>query len=671
MKTGVVFLCMEGIEIEMAVKVTDRFWKKYQDIVKNEMLPYQWSVLSDEADIKIERERNDSSIPNEKSHAIENFRIAAGEKKGHHYGWVFQDSDVYKWLEAAAYTLQNDMDENLKDIADSVVDLIGKAQEEDGYLGTYFSVEEPERKFKCLSESHELYCAGHFMEAAVAYFQATGNEKVIEIARRLADCIEEHFGYEEGKIQGYDGHEEVEIGLMKLYHLTGDKRYLTLSSFFLYERGRDSQFFEKQKQEDGGNETLIQGLDKFPLSYFQMHKPLLEQDTAEGHAVRLIYMCTAMADVAEASGDDRLLDVCRKIWRNIVDKRMYITGGIGSTVIGESFTFDYDLPNDTMYCETCASVGLVFFAYQMLRNEICGEYGDVIERALYNTVLAGMALDGKHFFYVNPLEVNPESSEKDPGKSHVKPVRPEWLGCACCPPNLARLLSSLERYIYLQKGNTVHSILFINSEGDFELEDGNLHIKQETEYPNSGVIRFWLNQSGEKESEFAIRIPGWLDDYRVQLNGKSIGVEEENGYIYLRRKFSDDMIELSFDMKIEMWEANPLVRSDIGKTAVSRGPFIYCMESVDNGKNLHLLELDEQTHFQYYYDPDELGGIGVIKAAGSRVYADRQSKNESLYHKMDRQKKSEPVEIKLIPYYAWANRGINEMQVWIRYKAKE
>lgn len=650
----------------MTVKITDRFWKKYQNIVKDEMLPYQWSVLNDEADIRIERERNDSSIPNEKSHAMENFRIAAGRKKGSHYGWVFQDSDVYKWLEAAAYTIQNGMDEKLKEIADGVVDLIEEAQEDCGYLGTYFTIEAPERKFRRLSESHELYCAGHFLEAAVAYFQATGNKKVIETACRLADCIDQHFGDEEGKIRGVDGHEEIEIGLMRLYRLTGEERYLKLSRFFLYERGRDSAFFEKQHHKDIGAQPLIQGLDKFPLSYFQMHKPLPEQDTAQGHAVRLVYMCTAMADAAEASGDERLLSACGKIWRNIVDKRMYITGGIGSTVIGESFTFDYDLPNDTMYCETCASVGLIFFAYQMLKNEIRGEYGDVMERALYNTVLSGMALDGKHFFYVNPLEVHPESSENDPGKSHVKPVRPQWLGCACCPPNLARLLSSLGRYTYLQKENTVHSVLFMNCEGEFELPGGKLYIKQETEYPYRGVIRFTLNQNGDGEAGFAVRIPGWLDNYRVRWNSKEIETEEKNGYIYFYKNFSCDIIELLFDISVETWEANPLVRSDIGKVAVSRGPFLYCMESIDNGENLHLLGLYEKPHFQYHYEEDLLGGIGMITAEGFRICTDTHPEKEALYYKTDRRRRTEPVKIKMIPYYAWANRGMNEMQVWIR-----
>ena len=651
----------------MATRITDKFWRKYQLIVKEEMLPYQWKVLNDEADINIERERNDSSIPNEKSHAIENFKIAAGESEGNHYGWVFQDSDVYKWLEAVAYTLKNDMDEELRKLADGVVDLIDAAQEEDGYLGTYFTIEAPERKFKRLAESHELYCAGHFLEAAVAYFDATGSQKVIKMACKLADCIDRHFGKEEGRISGYDGHEEIEVGLMRLYHLTGEKRYLNLSKFFLYERGTDSSFFENQKQEDPNKTPLIEGLDKFPLSYYQIHKPLLDQDTAEGHAVRLVYMCTAMADAAEASKDERLLNACRKIWRNIVDKRLYITGGIGSTVIGESFTFDYNLPNDTMYCETCASVGLVFLAYQMLKNEIRGEYGDVMERALYNTALAGMALDGKHFFYVNPLEVNPESSQKDPGKSHVKAIRPEWLGCACCPPNLARLLASLDNYVYLKKENTIYSILFMNCESEFKTEKGHLYIKQETEYPYNGRVSFSLKQDSEEEVGFAIRIPEWLNRYTVELNGQVIEPEVKDGYIYFKKHFSGDVITLYFDMEVEIWAANPLVRADIGKVAISRGPLIYCMESVDNGENMHLLKLDEQPNFQYSYDSELLGGVGVIKASGYRQSACAEPESEALYHKVTGCDRGMKTEITMIPYYVWANRGINEMQVWIRY----
>ncbi len=647
------------------IKIQDNFWSYYRDLIRTEVIPYQWKILNDDIDVNIERERKDDSIPNEKSHAIENFKIAAGLKSGSHYGWVFQDSDVYKWLEAVAYSLAERMDENLKILADGVVDLIGAAQEEDGYLNTYFTIAAPERKFKRLSESHELYCAGHFFEAAAAYYEAAGNEKVLQIACKLADCIDSHFGSDKGKNHGYDGHEEIEIGLMCLYRLTGEKRYLNLSNYFLYIRGTDPGFFEMQKKEDKEKSPLIEGMDRWPLSYYQIHKPLPEQDTAEGHAVRLVYMCTAMADVAAITKDGKLLSACKRIWRNIVDKRMYITGGIGSTVLGESFTFDYDLPNDTMYCETCASVGLIFFARRMLENEVKGEYGDVMERALYNTVLSGMALDGRHFFYVNPLEAVPECSEKDPGKSHVKCVRPEWLGCACCPPNLARLLASLEKYIYLQKGNAIYANLFMNCEGIFETSDGTFTVKQKTNYPWEGAVCFSLNCEGKTPVIFGIRIPQWADDYSIMINRQVVNAEIKDGYIYIHQNFKDDEIILNFTMKVEKWYAHPNVRSDIGKVAITRGPLVYCMESIDNGPHLHLMFLDENTKFSYRFHEEVLGGAVIIEADGYMREPGTEDRT-ALYQKSGPAGKVRRKVIKWIPYYAWANRGMNEMQVWIR-----
>ena len=316
----------------MQVILNDKFFGKYRDIIRTEMIPYQWKVLNDEIAIKIERERNDNSIPNEKSHAIENLKIAAGISEGDHYGWVFQDSDVYKWLEAVAYSLKDKMDDDLKSIADDVVSLIGQAQEEDGYLSTYYTIKEPDRKFKNLGEGHELYCAGHFLEAAVAYNEATGNEKVLQIAYKLADYIDSYFGDEDGKHFGIDGHEEIEIGLMRLYRVSGNDRDKKLAEYFINSRGVKPGFFIEQWKELDNN--LLGGVRSFPLTYFQNHVPVKEQATAEGHAVRLVYMCTAMADIAAANNDIELYNACLKIWRNIVDKRMFITGGIGSTVIG-------------------------------------------------------------------------------------------------------------------------------------------------------------------------------------------------------------------------------------------------------------------------------------------------------------------------------------------------
>nr|WP_314463133.1 beta-L-arabinofuranosidase domain-containing protein [uncultured Clostridium sp.] len=631
------------------VEIRDRFLNRYKHLIKTEMIPYQWKVLNDEIDITIERERNDDSIPNEKSHVIENFRIAAGRKKGNHYGWVFQDSDLYKWLEAVAYTLREQMDEELKCLADDVVDLISEAQEEDGYLDTYFTIEEPGQKYKRLWESHELYCAGHFLEAAVAYYEAAGNQKVLKTACKLADHIDSVFGEEEGKIHGYDGHEEVEIGLMRLYRLTQNDRYLKLARYFLYVRGTDC---------DAMNSRHL------PLTYYQAHLPVLEQDTAEGHAVRLVYLCTAMADAAGGTGDEKLLSACRRLWKSIVSRRMYITGGIGSTVSGEAFTLDYDLPNDTMYCETCASVGLVFFAYRMLLSEAKGEYGDVMERALYNTVLGGVALDGKHFFYVNPLEVVPGKSSKDPLKSHVKCVRPQWLGCACCPPNLARLLASVEQYVFVQKKNKLLVNLFVECKGSFEIEDGILEIELKTGYPWDGCVEIKLNYSGTASVCLGIRVPSWSDTFGAEINQESAAFEAKDGFIYVNQVFREDTIRLKLDMGAKRWYAHPMVENDLGKFAVSRGPIVYCLEEADNGKNLHLLSVEKQEPFEYEFEETLLGGVGVLTASGWKTEVDR--KEEGLYRKSNSAEKKVKTKIKWIPYYSWANRGENEMRVWVR-----
>ena len=665
--TGII---VKEMRYQMKTVITDPFWLRYRSVVRHEMIPYQWKVLNDEIDVRIERERDDSSIPNEKSHALENFRIAAGIHEGHHYGWVFQDSDVYKWLEAVAYSLMEEPDESLKRMADSVVDLIAKAQEEDGYLGTYFTIEEPYRRFKSLMNSHELYCAGHFMEAAAAYYEAVGNQKVLDVARRLADCIEKALG-PEGEF-GYDGHEEIEIGLMKLYHLTGEERYMRLSRYFLRIRGTDEDFFGEQKKNDPGKAPLIGGMDQLTRRYFQIHRPPVEQDTAEGHAVRLVYLCTAMADVAASAGDREMLSACRKIWRNIVDRRMYITGGIGSTVHGEAFTFDYDLPNDTMYCETCASVGLVFFAAQMLRNENAGEYGDVMERALYNTVLAGTALDGKHFFYVNPLEVNPAASRSDPGKSHVKPVRPQWLGCACCPPNLARLLASVDRYIYTVKDDLCLVNLYISSTAELSAAGGDVRITQSTDYPRSGIIQIHVSAQQDHPIDLGLRIPGWSRTHRVTMDGNVCEKEAggctgacENGYLYLRHLAGEHEIVLELCMEPRFWRADPRVRDDIGKVALTRGPIVYCLEEADNGKNLHLLSVDISGKTEEEEEQGELGDIMTITAEGRRIQ--EPEGEECLYLPADEAAWPQTdVRLHFIPYYTWANRGCNEMCVWVR-----
>ncbi|MBR6159864.1 MAG: glycoside hydrolase family 127 protein [Lachnospiraceae bacterium] len=643
------------------VKISDVFWNRYRHLVKHEMIPYQWDVLNDAIDISIEKERDDAFIPNEKSHAIENFKIAAKRAEGSHYGWVFQDSDVYKWLEAVAYSLRFEWDDDLKKTADEVVKLIGEAQCDDGYLHTYFTIMEPERRYRRLGESHELYCAGHYIEAAVAYHEATGDKKALDIAVKLADHICRTFGTKEGQIRGVDGHEEIEIGLLKLYHLLGKKEYLDMADFFLRERGKDPDFFEKQAKADNKG-PLIESRFKFPMKYYQMHRPVEEQDTAEGHAVRLVYMCTALADLAAASKDEKLAATCKKIWRNIIDKRMYITGGIGSTVTGEAFTLDNDLPNDTMYCETCASIGLIFFSKQMLGLEADAQYADVMERALYNTALAGMALDGRHFFYVNPLEVVPGKSENDPGKSHVKAVRPEWLGCACCPPNLARLIASLDKYIYTVKDDEILVNLFIGSQLEHSYEGGNIKLQQECDYPKSGKVVLTADNEGDRVMHLKIRIPSWCDSYSGMVDGADADIETDRGYWTVSIPKGSHTLEL--DMKIEprRWYSNINVSANIGKVAIARGPQVYCAEEVDNGAALHCLALPAGAAMGFEWDDDLLGGVGVITVQGIRR---TQADTDRGLYALSPGTVNKTQKIKLIPYYAWANRGKNEMRVWL------
>lgn len=646
------------------VKVTDAFWLHYMELIRTEMLPYQWRVLNDNENIEIAKERDADYIPSEKSHAIENFKIAAGISQGHHYGMVFQDSDVYKWLEAVAYTLARvPEDKKLRAAADYVVELIAAAQEEDGYLGTYFTIEAPGRKFKRLYQSHELYCAGHFIEAAVAYHRATGNKLVLDTACRLADCLDRHFGPEKGKIHGYDGHEEIELALFRLYEVVGEKRYLALGKYFLYQRGVDKDFFRKQCREDDDKSLLIEGMEGFKDSYYQNHKPILSQETAEGHAVRVMYMCTGIAMLARLTGDTRMRQAAVRLWKNVTEKRMYITGAIGSTVIGEAFTADYDLPNDSMYGETCASVGLMFFAHNLLRdNAGCGAYADVMERALYNTVLSGMALDGKHFFYVNPLEVVPELSHKDPGKSHVKTTRQAWFGCACCPPNLARLLSSLNDYIYSAMDDTIYVDLYISSEAEITVASGAINLSLSSRFPWEGKILLTAKTAGQYG--IALRIPAWADNYRIRINGKVLGAKPQNGYVLIRRQWqAADEISLELPMDAVLYQAAPEVRADIGRLAVQRGPLVYCAESVDNGEDLQCIRLLDGMKFSYHYTDDLFHGAGILKAD-----AVRETKSSCLYIPYGKPRALQKQELTLVPYYCWGNRGENEMMVWLYRK---
>lgn len=650
----------------MSIKVNDKFWERYFKLIRDEMIPYQWNVLHDQENITIDKERDDENIPSEKSHAIQNLKIAAGLAEGDHYGWLFQDSDVYKWLEAASNSYAIHPDEKLLSMMDEVISLIEAAQDEDGYISTYYQINNPKLKFRRLFESHELYCAGHLIEAAVAHYKATGSERLITVSNQFVQCIKNHFGDEEGKINGADGHQEIELALVKLYEVTKDESLLELSAYFLEVRGQDPDFYKKQLEENIEN-----GLSQGPVptinnEYHQSHKPVMEQEEAVGHAVRLVYMAAAMADVAYYTNNEKMYEACKKIWKNIVTKRMYITGGIGSTVHGEAFTYDYDLPNDTMYCETCASIGMMFFAKNMLKHETDASYSDILERCLYNTVISGVALDGKHFFYVNPLEVQPEACQKDPGKSHVKATRPSWFGCACCPPNIARTLTSLDQYIYSSNEDSVFAHLFMDNEGEINLDKGTVAIRQETTMPYSGNVRFYLELDNINKMRLGIRIPSWAEDFQIIKDGKEVEGKLDRGYLYLEISKRQTVIDVHFEMKAIQWASHPLVRGNQGKVALQRGPFVYCLEEEDNGENLHLNSITNQQVTEKPVEDSALGDIVLLETIGQKEKITKEW-NERLYQKYAT-KEVEQTQLTFIPYYTWANRSSGQMQVWVNKK---
>ena len=614
--------------------------RKVMDIV----IPYQWEILND---------RVEGAAP---SRCVRNFKIAAGEAEGEFEGYVFQDSDLAKWLEAAAYSLMLRPDEQLERTCDDLIALIGRAQQPDGYLNTYYTVKEPGKRWTNLRDCHELYCAGHMMEAACAYYEATGKRELLDIMTRMARHIDSVIGPEEGKLHGYPGHEEIELALVRMYHATGDELMMKLARYFIDERGKLPNFFVEEKARREGKDHF--NLDEYGPAYAQAHLPVREQTAPEGHAVRAMYLATGMADVARETGDETLVAACRRIFDSTVNRRMYITGGVGSSHVGEAFTYDYDLPNDTVYAETCASIALCFFARAMMQLEPDGRYADALERALYNTCLAGMSLDGHNFFYVNPLEVDPEASKKDARKHHVLPVRPKWFGCACCPPNLARLTTSLAKYMYTLGEDEIYVNLYMQNQAQLKLGDARVSMECLTDYPASGEIAL---HPGAGEYTLCLRIPGWAKEYALTLNGAALDLKPERGYVRISRAFSDgDEIKLSLPMHARRVYADTRVRADLGKVAVMRGPMVYCLEQVDNGPVVEALCLPRDSALTETVRPDKLGGIVEITAPGKRMV----SADDALYS--DQAPALEDATLTFIPYYAWANRGENEMTVYVR-----
>ena len=665
--------------------VNDPFWKEKMELVRKEVIPYQWEILNDRipdaapsfcmrnfkvAGKLMQEKREKGASFEEPKYTYRGFE-ALPEDMDHmedkFYGFVFQDSDFSKWIEAVAYSLANHPDAELERVADGAIDIVCAAQQENGYLDTYYIINGMDKIFTNLRDLHELYCLGHLVEGAVAYYEATGKDKLLKAAQRFADFVADSFGYEEGKCKGYPGHEIAEMALLRLYDVTGEEKYLNLSKFFLDERGKQPYYFSEVEEHDNWTNH----------NYHQSHKPVREQDEAVGHAVRAVYLYSGMTDMARITGDTQMWDACKKLWHSTTRDKLYITGGIGGTHMGESFSYPFDLPNDTAYAETCASIGLMFWARRMLEVEAHSEYSDVMEQALYNTVLSGMALDGKSFFYVNPLEVLPEACHKDERKFHVKPVRQKWFGCACCPPNLARLISSLPSYAYTENDDTLFVHLYVGGTVEKDIAGKKAVFEIASDYPWKDSVKIRYIGEIPVDMNLAVRFPGWSKEHGVAIQNaqttisseatKSVLQEKsqrvENGYCYISGTWNPgDEVALSFPTDIRVLTADHRVRENIGKVALMKGPVTYCVEEVDNSADLHLYEICPQAPMREGTVTIEGQTFPSIIAKGKKI---SEKPSASLYNDYV-PAEYEDVEITYIPYYAWANRGENEMSVWMR-----
>lgn len=659
-------------------QAADGFWKEKMELVRNRVIPYQWEILNDRVEgaspsFCMRNFKIAGKLVNEKRKKGASFKAPAFTFRGFEalpedmehledkfYGFVFQDSDFSKWIEAVAYSLVNHPDPELEKTADEAIRIVCAAQTAEGYLDTYYIINGMDKSFTNLRDHHELYCFGHLAEGAIAYYQATGKDMLLQAAIRFADYIDRRFGPEEGKCKGYPGHEIAEMALLRLYEVTGEVRYLKLGLFFINERGKKPYYWDSEVHQENGVRK-----ESVPYQYHQAHCPVREQQEAVGHAVRAMYLYCAMADAARITKDEELEAACRRLWNSTVREKMYITGGVGATHLGEAFSFPFDLPNDTAYAETCASIGLIFFARRMLQMEPDAAYGDVMELALYNTVLSGMALDGKSFFYVNPLEVLPEACRKDERKEHVKPVRQKWFGCACCPPNLARLIGSIPTYAFTQRDDTLFMHLHISGTVTKALEGKTGRFEVDSQMPWEGKVSVTYTGDAGVNMKLAVRIPGWCGKWTLK-GAEHLECTEKKGYVYIAGEWTPGM-QICFDFAMEPYfcQADSRVREVIGKTALMRGPIVYCAEEADNGKNLHMFRVL----------PQEPVRKGTVRIQGQSfpeltVKAEKQkelSDADKLYRKYQPEQ-YQPEELRMVPYFTWANRGENEMMVWMRQK---
>lgn len=610
-----------------SVKVTDNFWGQRLQASREVTIPLAFSKC-------------------EETGRYENFVKAAHPSDTYKVeGFSFDDTDVYKTIEGASYSLQTYPDKKLQKYIDSVLVIVAGAQEPDGYLYTARTMNPKhphnwagkERWVAVENLSHEFYNLGHMIEGAVAHYQATGKRNFLNIAIKYADCVCREIGNGPQQKKYVPGHQIAEMALVKLYMVTGDKKYLDQAKFFLDTRGYTSR----------------------KDAYSQAHKPVVEQDEAVGHAVRAVYMYSGMADVAAITGDSSYIKAIDKIWDNIVSKKIYITGGIGARHAGEAFGNNYELPNQSAYCETCAAIGNVYMNYRLFLLHGDAKYFDVLERTLYNGLISGVSLDGGSFFYPNPLSSN--------GKYSRKP----WFGCACCPSNVSRFIPSLPGYVYAVKNDQVYVNLYLSNKAELKVDKKKILLEQETSYPWNGDIRLKITQ-GNQDFTMKLRIPGWVRGnvlpgdlysytdnqkpaYQVSVNGQTVESDVNDGYLSIARKWKKgDVVEVHFDMIPRIVKANPKVEADHGRVAVERGPIVYCAEWPDNRFNVHSILLNQHPQFKVTDKPELLYGIRQITTDAQALSYDKAGKLVT-----------KDVELTLIPYYTWAHRGEGDMEVWL------
>ena len=637
----VLFTLLTGCQMEESHKLTrlrrvpftdvafaDEFWAPRIETNRKVTVPYAFKKC-------------------EETGRISNFAKAGGLIEGKFEGIYFNDSDLYKVIEGAAYCLKNHPDPELEKYVDGVIEKIAAAQWEDGYLYTFYSVprRQPEKRWSDIRGKHELYCAGHFFEGAVAYYQATGKRKILDVAIRLADKIDSVFGPD--RKRDVPGHEEIEIGLVKLYRVTGNEKYLKLAKFFLDERGRAEGH-------------------KLYGSYSQDHKPVIEQSKAVGHAVRAGYLYSGMADVAAPTGDANYVKAIDRIWQDVVSKKLYLTGGVGARRGGESFGNDYELPNKTAYCETCAAIANAMWNHRMFLLHGEAKYIDVLERVIYNGFLSGISLSGDKFFYPNPLA------------SDGKHQRSPWFGCACCPTNIVRFMPSLPGYAYAYSGDIVYVNLFVGGSATIKMDNNTVRLRQETRYPWDGEVKITVEPKRSREFAIYVRIPGWAqnqpvpsDLYRyinrseekvtLKINDKPLALDIDKGFARIRRKWKKgDVVELSLPMPIRRVLSHENVKDNAGKAALERGPIVYCVEWPDNGGQVTHIILPDDAELKAKYRKDKLGGVTVISGTALGVQLSKDGK--SLI--------KDKGYFAAIPYYAWAHRGKGEMAVWLARSAE-